>query len=363
MIRPLLSVAVLSPYPMADPCPPGSVALSQNESAFPPSPAVADALRRAAEGAELYPDSDWTALRAALGAAHGLDPARLLCGAGSMELIGALIRAFAGPGDEVLAPTYGYIFVATAAAQAGARYVTAPERDFRVDIAALLAAVTPATRIVFLCNPGNPTGTTIANAEIVGFRERLPGDILLVIDQAYGEFDGQDAAPIFQLAARGDTVVIRTLSKAYGLAGARVGWGLFPPEIAEEARKLISPGNVGATSQAMAVAALADQAYMRRTVAETAARRDRFAAGLRALGLTPPKSRTNFVLIPFADPETAAAADRALKAAGLILRSMRGYGLSHCLRATIGPEPAMERTLAVIAEVLRGRNVGGPGTR
>ncbi|MBI1218159.1 MAG: aminotransferase class I/II-fold pyridoxal phosphate-dependent enzyme [Rhodobacteraceae bacterium] len=358
MIRPSPLVAALAPYALADPSDAQTISLAQNESAFSPSPAVAEVLRGAADGAELYPDPNWSALRVALAATHGLDPVHLLCGAGSMELIGALVRAFAGPGDEVLAPRYGYLYVATATALAGARYVTAPERDFHADPDALLAAMTPRTRVVFLCNPGNPTGTAIDTTAIVRLRDRLPGDILLVIDQAYGEFDGQDPGPVFALAARGDTVVLRTFSKAYGLAGARIGWGVFPPAIGGEVRKILNPNNISSAGQQMAVAALNDQPYMRGVVTETAARRDRFAAGLRTLGLPVPESRTNFVLIPFADAETAALAGRALRAAGLMMRGMGGYGLAHCLRATIGPEAAMDRARAVIAETLRGRNRG-----
>lgn len=358
MIRAVPLVSALAPYALADLGAPGAVSLAQNESAFPPSPAVAEALRSAASGAELYPDPDWSALRHALADVYGPDPEHLLCGAGSMELIAALVRAFAGPGDEVLAPRHGYLFAATATALVGARYVTAPERNFQADPEALLAAVTPRTRVVFLCNPGNPTSTVIANAEIVRLRDRLQDDVLLVIDQAYAEFDGQDAGPVFSLPARGGTVVLRTLSKAYGLAGARIGWGLFPPAVGVEVRKILNPNNISSAGQRMAVAALGDQPYMRRVVTETATRRDRFATGLRTLGLPVPESRTNFVLIPFADAETAAAADGALRAAGLVMRGMAGYGLARCLRATIGPEPAMDRALAVIAEVLRGRNRG-----
>lgn len=348
MIRPVAPVAALAAYALADPAPPGAVSLAQNESAFPPSPKVALA---GAEGAELYPDPDWSVLRRTLAEVHGLEAAGILCGAGSMELIGALIRAYAGPGDEVLAPCYGYLYAASATALAGARYVTAPERAFTVDVEALLAGVTRRTRIVFLCNPGNPTGTAIPNAEVASLRARLPGDVLLIVDQAYGEFDGQDPRPVFDLVARGDTVALRTLSKAYGLAGARVGWGLFPPQVASELRKVLNPNNIPATSQRMAVAALGDQGYMRRVVAETARRRDSFSAGLRRLGLAVPESRTNFVLVPFDSEATAQRADAALRTAGLILRGMGGYGLPQALRATIGPEEAMDRALAVIAEV------------
>lgn len=161
-----------------------------------------------------------------------------------MELIVAFVCAFAEPGDTVLGTAHGYLFVATACQQAGADYVTVPEPGLTVDVDLLLQAVTPRNRIVFLCNPGNPTGTAIPNAEILRLRAALPGGVLLAVDQAYGEFDPQDPAPVFGLVDRGDTVVLRTFSKAYALASARVGWGLFPEAIGEELR-LPPPGRPG----------------------------------------------------------------------------------------------------------------------
>lgn len=349
MIRAVPNVAAMAPYALADLGPAGSVSLAQNESAFGPSPNAIAAGQAALADAALYPDPDWSDLRAAIAAAHGLDTAGILCGTGSMELIGCLIRAFAGPGDEVLGTDHGYLFVATACLQAGAGYVKAEEPDLTVSVEALLAKVSPRTRIVFLCNPGNPTGTRIANDEILRLRDALPGQVLLVVDQAYGEFDDQDPAPIFALAGRGDTVVLRTFSKAYALAGCRAGWGLFPEAIGAETRKLLNPNNVSAMSQAMAAAAMRDQAHMRGIAAETAAIRDRFAARLGAAGYRVPPSHTNFVLIPFASAGAAREADARLRAAGLLMRGMGGYGLSHCLRATVAAEGHMERAAAILA--------------
>jgi histidinol-phosphate/aromatic aminotransferase/cobyric acid decarboxylase-like protein len=250
----------------------------------------------------------------------------------------------------VLATAYAYNFAASAASRVGAVYVKAAERDFIVSVDSILAAVTPATRIVFACNPGNPTGTRIRNAELLRLRAALPSDILLVIDQAYGEFDDQDPQTIFALVARGDTVVLRTLSKAYGLAGARVGWGLFPPAVAAEIRKLQNSNQVTTASLAMAVSAIEDQTYMRETVARTAAIRDGFAQGLRAAGYDVPESRTNFVLIRFPDAAAAAAADTALRDAGIIVRSLGGYGLTDCLRATVGPQEMMDLALRILTD-------------
>lgn len=354
MIRAVPHVAAMAPYALADLGGEGVISLAQNESAFAASPAAIAAGRAALEQMPLYPDPEWPDLRAAVAGVHGLDPAKVLCGAGSMELIGCLIRAFAGPGGRVLGTDYGYAFVATAAAQVQADYVKARERELTVSVDDILAAVTPQTRIVFVCNPGNPTGTLIPNAEILRLRAGLPADVLLVVDQAYAEFAdaNHDPAAIFALVERGDTVVMRTLSKAYGLAGARAGWGYFPPQIAEEVRKLLNPNNISTPSQTMAAAAMRDQAHMRDTVAKTAAIRDRFAEGCRALGLDVPQSHTNFVLIRFASPAQAQAADAALRAENLLMRGMGGYGLSDCLRATICRQDVMDRALAVLKGVL-----------
>lgn len=327
--------------------------LAQNESAFPPSPKAITAGQDAIARSHLYPDPDWTVLREAIAQAYDVERELILCGAGSMDLISCTIAAFAGLGDEVLATAYAYNFTASATARANAVYVKVAERDFVVSVDSILAAVTPATRMVFVCNPGNPTGTRIRNAELLRLRAALRGDVLLVIDQAYGEFDDQDPQPVFALVARGDTVVLRSLSKAYGLAGARVGWGLFPPEVAAEVRKLQNSNQVTTPSLAMAVAAIEDQAYMRETVARTAAIRDRFAQDLRAAGYGVPESRTNFVLIRFADAVAAAATDAALRDAGIIVRSLGGYGLTDCLRATVGPQDMMDRALRILTD-LRG---------
>lgn len=349
MIRPVPSVAAMAPYALADLGVPGMISLAQNESAFGPSPKAIEAGQAALAASSLYPDPDWRDLRRAISHVHDLPPGQILCGAGSMELIGSLIRAFAGPGDEILGSAYGYLFVHTACQQAGAAYVTVPEPELTVDVDLILTAITPRTRIVFLCNPGNPTGTAIANADILRLRADLPDDVLLVLDQAYGEFDPQESASVFALVERGDTVVLRTFSKAYALAAARVGWGLFPTSIALQTRKLMNPNNVSAVSQAMAAASLRDTAHMEGIVTKTAAIRDRFAADLRDAGFAPPVSQTNFVLIPFAASAAAVAADEALRAKGLLLRRMGGYGLPHALRATIGPAEVMARVIRILS--------------
>jgi histidinol-phosphate aminotransferase len=352
MIRPTSLAAGIAPYAPAelkfetdgDPS-----LLAQNESPLPPSPKAWAAGEAALAGERLYPDGDALALRRAIAAVHGQPLERIFCGAGSMELIAATIRAFAGPGDRVLATQYAYAFIKVATAAAGANYAAVPERAYTVDIDALMAGVDAATRIVFLVNPGNPTGTRIPNSEVRRLRAGLPDDVLLVIDEAYGEFDDDPAERAHDLAARGDTVILRTFSKVYGLAGARVGWGLAVPEVAAEIGKFLLPNGLTGVSQAMAAAAMADQAYMARARDETVALRDTFAAWVRALGLTVPESATNFVLVDFGSTEAAQAADRALRRAGILLRGMGGYGLPHCLRATVGGTADMDAVTAVLS--------------
>lgn len=348
-IRASARVEAMSAFALADLGGHDVPTLAQNESAFPPSPHAIAAGREAAARSHLYPDPDWTVLRDTLCAVYGVDRDLILCGNGSMDLIACTIRAFACEGSEVLATSYAYNFAAAAAAQAGAAFVKAAETDFVVSIDTVLAAVTPATRVAFLCNPGNPTGTRIANGEIRRLRAGLRPDILLVVDQAYGEFDDQDPRAIFDLVDAGNTVVLRTLSKAYGLAGARIGWGLFPPAVATQVRKLQNSNNVTVASLAMAVAALEDQDYMRLTVSRTASIRDRFADGLGAAGYHVVPSSTNFVLVRLGDAESARLAEQALRRQGIIVRNVGGYGLAECLRATIGPESVMEKALRILA--------------
>ena len=348
MIEAREHIAHMAPYALAKMGAAGSISLAENESTFGPSRSLISAGLSAASAAHLYPDPEWSDLREAIAEVQGLAADGILCGAGSMELIGALIRALCGPNDEVIGSEYGYLFVATACAQTRAKYTRTPEANFCVSVEAILDRITPATKIVFVCNPGNPTGTRISNPDLCHLRTKLPDRVLLIVDQAYAEFDDQDHRPIFDLVDGSRTVVTRTFSKAYGLAGARVGWGYFPARIASEVRKLLNPNNISTISQAMAAAAMQDQGRMRQVVAETALRRDALSHRLRQAGYAIPESHTNFVLIQFASPKKAELADRDLRSKGLILRAMRGYGLPHCLRATIGEQPAMDRVADIL---------------
>ena len=340
-------IEALAPYALADLTLPAGVemiSMAQNESLRPPSPLAIAALQDAAGNSAFYPDPDWCDLRTAIATVHNHNIAaeQLLCGAGTMELIGCIAQAYAGPEARVLSGQYGYALFPLVAQIAQAACDLAPAEQFTVSAEAYLATVRPATRLVFIANPGNPTGTRLSRNELVYLRDNLADDILLVIDEAYGEFADDLDLSMADLVERGNTVILRTFSKAYGLAGARVGWGLFPPAVAAEIRKLLNPNNVSTASQAAATAAMLDQSYMRETCAQTIALRNALQTRLRQLGLDCPDSYTNFLLINF---NSAAAADRAnksLRAQGIIMRGLASYGLPHCLRATIVSEQAMQ---------------------
>ncbi|NNL18164.1 MAG: aminotransferase class I/II-fold pyridoxal phosphate-dependent enzyme [Boseongicola sp.] len=351
MIRPVPHVLDMSPYALADLSPPKGkklISLSQNESFRAPSPHAIAAGSEALASAHLYPDPDWSALRAALAEIHEIPESGILCGNGSMELIECLMQAYASPDLAVLAPDHVYPFFRTAARMARARFDSAPETDCTVSIDALLQAVQPDTGIVCIANPANPTGTRIPRSELTRLREGLPGHVLLIIDEAYGEFADLLNETTFDMVERGNTVILRTFSKAYGLAGMRAGWGLFPTDVASQIRKVMNPNNLSVASQAAALAAVLDQTYMRETCALTSALRGSFSDRLRASGFDVLESFTNFVLIRFDTAGAAHSADLALQSEGMFLRPQGGVGLSHCLRATVGDHEGMDKAAKLL---------------
>ncbi len=353
MIEPRPVIAAMAAYALPDTTAPEGIEpiiLAQNEHAFAPSAAVRAAVDVALATGQLYPDSEWTELRAAIAAVHELDPTRILCGSGSMELMSALVNAYVGAGDRVAMTEYGYLFMRTLVKMVDARLAVAPERDYRVDVDALLDVVDADTRLVFVVNPGNPSGTVIPNDDIRRLRAALADDILLLVDEAYSEFvEPGFNAPLFDLVDGGNTVVTRTFSKIYGLAGLRIGWGYFPPSIVDNLRKIMTPGGLSQLSQAAATAAMRDQQTALEARAEIARLRDLLSEGIAALGLPVVPSQTNFVLVDFDTPERAASAYDFLRNRGLIVRPMGGYGLPHCLRISIAEEPHMRATVEALA--------------
>ena len=338
-------IAAMAPYAVADLSAGEGVpliSLAQNESFRAPSPHAIVAGQRALESGALYPDPDYPELRAAIASQHEVDPELILCGAGSMELITCITQAFAGPGRRVLSSQYGYALFANSAQKVMAPYDVAEEENLTVSVDRLLAAVTSETKVLFVANPGNPTGTRLPNAELIRLRGDLPDHVILVVDEAYGEFADADDAPLVPLVEQGNTIILRTFSKAYGLAAARAGWGLFPPHLGGEVRKLIIPSSIGSISAEMARAAMEDQEYMRETCVLTSNLLADFQRRISSNGLICTNSRTNFVLIQFPSVADAQSADRALREVGIVMRGMGGYGLPHCLRATIADQPIMQ---------------------
>ncbi len=329
------------------------IKLSANENPLGTSPAVFEALGTAAPP-NRYPDPDSTALRRALGAKHGIDPARIVCGTGSDELLNLAAQAFAGPGDEVLFPRYSFVVYDIAARRCGAIPVEAADADYGADVDTLLAAVTERTRVVFLANPNNPTGSFVPRDEVARFHARLPADVLFVLDQAYAEYltPDNDDHGLALAASHANVLVTRTFSKIHGLAGERIGWATGAPELIGELNRIRGPFNVTSHGQAGALAALGDDAWVERSREENAAERTRFVAALEALGnhgIRPLPSEGNFVLVLFEGALTAEAAMAAIAEAGYAVRHLPGQGLPHGLRITIGPGPDMDKVTQAIA--------------
>lgn len=321
------------------------IRLASNEGALGPSAAAIAAFHNHAGEIFRYPDGGSTALRRALARHHGIDPERIVCGAGSDELISLLVGAYAGQGDEVLYSQHGFLMYALAAQAVGALSVTAPERNLRGDVDALLAAVTDRTRLVFVANPNNPTGSYLTVQEIERLQAGLPQHVLLVIDAAYAEYVlRNDYSSGIELVDRCDNVVmIRTFSKMFALSGLRLGWAYCPAAVADVLNRVRGPFNVNSAAQAAAVAALDDIAFQDASRTHNTIWRDWTAERLIALGLTVYPTVTNFLLVDFAglDGKDAEGARQHLKADGILVRQMGAYGLPTCLRISVGTEDEM----------------------
>lgn len=331
------------------------IKLSANENPLGTSPAAL-AARSEAAAPSRYPDPDSTDLRLALGALHGIDPTRIVLGTGSDELLNLAAQGFAGPGDEVLYVRYGFSVYDIAARRCGATPVIAPDADYGTDVDALIARVTERTRVVFLANPNNPTGSFLPAGEIARLHAALAPDVLLVLDQAYGEYlSPEDDDGGIALAARHDNVLVtRTFSKIYGLAGERIGWATGAPGIVATLNRIRGPFNVSNCGQAMALAALADQDFVAHSRRHNTAERGRFVAAIEALGnhgLRPLPSEANFVLVLFDGALDAETAFHGLIERGTIVRWLPGQGLPNALRFTIGTGEQMDAIAMALREM------------
>jgi histidinol-phosphate aminotransferase len=324
--------------------------LSSNENPLGPSDAAREAFARAVHDLHRYPTTSHAALRQAIGEAWRLDPARIICGVGSDEIIHFLCQAFAGPKDEVIHTEHGFAMYRISALAAGAKPVEVRESERVTDVDAILAACNRRTKLVFVANPNNPTGTMIAGSELARLAERLPPHTLLVIDGAYAEYvEGYDAGASL-VDARENVVMTRTFSKIYGLGGLRVGWGYGPQAVIDVLNRIRGPFNLSTAALAAAEAAVRDRAWVHRCRAENAKWREWLARALAEMGVPSDVASANFILARFADAGEADACDAHLRGEGIIVRRVAGYKLPQCLRITVGDEASCRRVAHAIGQ-------------
>jgi len=324
--------------------------LSSNENPFGPSPKAVAAARDTIADLHRYPSTDHAALRDAIAEVHGLDAGRIICGVGSDEILTWLCQAYAGPGDEVLFTEHGFSIYRISAHAAGATPVEVPEADRVTDIDALIAGATARTRLVFIANPNNPTGTMVPLSELERLAEALPEQCLLVLDGAYSEYvEGYDGGAKLVEACQ-NVVMTRTFSKIYGLGGLRVGWGYAPQHVIDVLNRIRGPFNLSTTALAGAEAAVRDRDFVESCIRVNAEERARLIGGIRQLGIACDDSAANFVLARFADEAEADAANAHLNDLGIIVRQVKSYKLPEGLRITVGRPEDVTRVLDGLAQ-------------
>jgi len=330
--------------------------LSSNETPLGPSPRAIAAYQAAGAHLEDYPDGSASELREAIGRAFGLDPERIVCGAGSDDLLNLLARAYLADGDEAIHTTHGFLVYPIATLGTGAKPVVAAETNFTADVDAILAAVTNKTKIVFLANPNNPTGTYISFDEVKRLHKALPPQVLLVLDAAYAEYVRRnDYESGIELVATSDNVVMtRTFSKIHGLAALRLGWIFGPAHVIAAINRIRGPFNVSAPAIAAGIAAIEDNEHQERAREHNARWLPWLTNEIGKLGLQVTPSVANFVLIhfPAIKGRTAKEADAFLTARGLVLRQVGAYHLPNALRMSIGTEEANHLVVAALKDFL-----------
>jgi histidinol-phosphate aminotransferase len=360
--EPRPGVLSVKPYVGGDSHLPGHdrvIKLASNESALGPSPRAVAAIRASTATMHRYPDGHATELRHALGMRYGLDPARIVCGAGSDELLHLLCVAYAGQGDEVLYSRHGFLVYPIAAQASGATPVTAEERNLTASVDNLLAAVTSRTKIVFIANPNNPTGTYLSADELKRLHAGLPESVLLVIDSAYAEFVGANdySAGIERVNDGENAVMTRTFSKIYGMGGVRLGWAYCPAAVADVLNRVRGPFNVSSEAQAAGKAALEDTGFVALAREHNDYWRPWLADELSKIGIETVPSVANFVLARFPGKpgRDAAAADAHLRRHSIIVRPVKNYGLPDCLRITVGTGEENRALIAALTAFQEGR--------
>ncbi|WP_407936829.1 histidinol-phosphate transaminase [Jiella pelagia] len=332
--------------------------LSSNETPLGPPPSALEAARRAMADLASYPDGQASELKAAIAEVHGLNTANILCGNGSDELLGLLCQCYLAPGDEAIHTEHGFLVYEIQIKAAGATPVVAPEKDRTADVDAILERVTDRTKLVFLANPNNPTGTYLPFDEVRRLQAELPGHVVLVLDAAYAEYVRRNdyGAGIELVSSCENVVMTRTFSKIYGLAGLRIGWLYGPEAIVSTLDRVRGPFNLNAAAIAAGAAAIRDRTFVEEAASFNAEWLDWTTREIEALGLTVTPSVGNFVLIHFPGEagKGAAEADAFLSARGFILRRVAGYGFPNALRMSIGSEEANRGVVAALGEFLTG---------
>jgi histidinol-phosphate aminotransferase len=329
-----------------------AVKLASNENPLGPSPKAMEAARAVLGDSNRYPDGGTHVLREKLARLRGVHPEELYVGLGSSEIIDLSARVFLRAGQAGLTSEGSYAPFSTAIRASGAHLRLAKQHNFAVDLEAIAKTVTPETRVIYLANPNNPTGTAFSAAELTELLERIPEDVLVVLDEAYIHYaarrDMPDSRELFREYK--NLLVMRTFSKVYGLAGLRIGYALGKPEIVAALNKLRTPFNTSGIAQAAAIAALDDKAHVQRCIETNAAERKRLTAGLRALGLKPVESETNFIFVPI-ESEAKPLCDELLRA-GVIVRPMGWMGLPKAIRISVGAASENDKCLATLQTLL-----------
>ncbi|MEM7746812.1 MAG: histidinol-phosphate transaminase [Pseudomonadota bacterium] len=332
------------------------IILSANETPLGPSPKAVAAFESLAGKLERYPDGAMTKLRDAIAQVYGLNPDNIVCGSGSDELLSMLAQSYLSAGDEAIFTEHGFLVYRIAILAAGATPVVAPERSMTASVDTILERVTEKTKVVFLANPNNPTGTYVPFDEVRRLRQALPQGVLLVLDAAYAEYVRRNdyESGLELVATTNNTVMTRTFSKIYGLAALRLGWAYCPQEVAGVLNRVRGPFNVNAAALAAGAAAIADAEHVERARVHNDQWLPWLTSAVRDLGLDVTDSVGNFVLIHFdkANGKSAAAADAYLKSKGIIARGTGGYGLANSLRVTVGAEAENQAVVAALRDFL-----------
>ena len=339
------------------------IRLASNEGAFGPSPKTIEALSAAAKDFHRYPDGDSLQLRELLSSKYNLETEKIICGCGSDELISLLCRSYAGFGDEILCSAHGFAMYPIYGRTVGAEIITAKEDNITVNADNLLEKVTDKTKILFIANPNNPTGTYLPETELKRLHEGLPGQVLLVIDSAYAEytFSNDYSTGIDLVRGNKNVAMLRTFSKIYGMGGVRLGWGYFPEEVADVLNRMRSPFNVSYPAQVAGAAAILDEEFIEMSQSHNNKWLAWTIEQCRSVGLVVPNSYCNFALLRFPEKpnddtehphKDAKAANSFLKSRGIIVRGLSGYGLPDALRVSIGQEDEMRLVVSSLQEFM-----------